>query len=136
MPTATGGLTQIPEQHRAILQTKGFAHVATIGPHGEPQSTPVWFDTDGERLLISLTKTRQKYKNLQADRRVAVSITDPENPYHSLELRGTASFTDDPDKAFINRLSNKYLGKDYPWNQPGDERVVVAIEPHHSTFMG
>jgi hypothetical protein len=24
------------------------AHVATIGPEGEPQNNPVWFDWDGE----------------------------------------------------------------------------------------
>ena len=136
MPSPAGGLTAIPAGYRNILESKSFAHVATIGPNGQPQSTPVWFDTDGENLMISLTKTRQKYRNLVRDAHVAVSIIDPENPYRYLEIRGTATFEDDPDKAFINRLSQKYMGKDYPFNQPGDERVVVTIHPVHATYMG
>jgi PPOX class probable F420-dependent enzyme len=134
MPTST---VVIPEQHLPILQAKGFAHIATIGPHGEPESSPVWYDWDGEHLLISLTKSRQKYRNLARDPRVAASIIDPENPYHYLEIRGTAAIEDDPEKALIDRLAQKYLGQDrYPWNQPGDERVIVTIHPTHATFMG
>ena len=59
----------VPEQCRDILAAPAFAHVATIGPHGEPQSNPVWFDWDGRYLRFSQTKTRQKYKNFRRDPR-------------------------------------------------------------------
>lgn len=36
----------IPKEYEDILHKKGFAHVATLGPNGEPQSTPVWYDVD------------------------------------------------------------------------------------------
>lgn len=128
----------IPDTHADILEAKGFAHVATIGPDGEPQSNPVWFEWDGDVLKFSQTKTRQKVRNLQRDPRIAVSILDPENPYRYLEIRGpVASVEDDPDNAFIDSLAKKYIDKDeYPWHQPGDERVIVSVKPEHATTMG
>lgn len=127
----------IPEQDQNILKSKGLAHMATIGPHGEPQSSPVWFEWDGKYIKSSQTTTRQKYRNVKRDPRVALSITDPENPYHSLEIRGkVARIEPDPSKTFIDALAKKYLGKDkYPWSIPGEERVTIYIEPEHTTHQ-
>src|SRR3954454_501683 len=96
---------------------------------------PVWFGWDGTLISFSQTKTRQKLKNLQRDNRIALSIVDPINPYRYLEIRGKViDFIDDPDKAFIDSMAKKYLGEDkYPWSQPGDERVIVVIEPERVT---
>lgn len=128
----------IPESHSDILDKKAFASVATIGPNGEPQNNPVWFEWDGSHIRFSLTTTRQKYRNTRADRRVALSILDPDDPYRYLEIRGVvADVEDDPDLAFINSMALKYLGLDrYPWHQPGDERIVIVVEPTKTTTMG
>ena len=116
---------------------KAFAHVATIGPEGGPQSTPVWVSTDGEHVLFSLTTNRQKYRNLQRDPRVAISMTDPGNPYEHLEVRGTVTFEPDEDNAFIDAMARKYTEHDsYPWHQPGDQRVVANVTVEHTTGMG
>ncbi|HSH58516.1 MAG TPA: PPOX class F420-dependent oxidoreductase [Acidimicrobiales bacterium] len=128
----------IPDSHRDILEKKGFAHVATIGPDGEPHSSPVWYDWDGEHFLFSQTKTRQKYRNVQRDPRVAVSMTDPDNPYRYLEIRGTVDGIDeDEGNVFINSMAKKYMDEDvYPWHQPEDERIVVKVRPERTTSMG
>jgi PPOX class probable F420-dependent enzyme len=121
-----------------LLESTALAHVATIGPKGEPQVNPVWFGWDGERLRFSQTTTRQKYRNLQSEPRVALSIVDPSNPFRYIELRGRVIEVEpDPDFAFINSMAKKYLGQDtYPWNRPGDERVVIVVEPEHTSQMG
>lgn len=130
----------IPDSHRDLLdwETRAFANVATIGPDGEPQNNPVWFDFDGDVVKISQTTGRQKYRNVRKDGRVALSILDPENPYRYLEIRGEVErIEDDDDNAFINSMASKYLGKDtYPWHQPEDHRVVLRIRPKHTTTMG
>lgn len=128
----------IPETHKNILESTALAHIATIGPKGEPQSNPVWFDWDGQYLRFSQTKTRQKYRNIQREPRIAVSIVDPENPYHYIELRGAVEkIEEDPDFAFINSMAKKYMGQDeYPWRQPGEERVVIYLKPEHTSKMG
>ena len=128
----------IPDTHRDILDKAGFAHIATIGPSGEPHSSPVWYDWDGEHFLFSQTKTRQKYKNLLRDPRVAVSVTDPDNPYRYLEIRGVLDgVEEDEGNAFINAMAKKYMNEDvYPWHQPTDERIVMKVKPGHTTTMG
>ncbi len=128
----------IPDEHRDLLDGRSFAHVATLGPDGEPQSNPVWVDWDGEHVRFSQTKTRQKYANLRRDPRLALSMVDLENPYRYLEVRGrVVDVEEDPDNAFIDKLASKYLGVEkYPFHQPGEERVVIVVSPEHTTSMG
>ena len=128
----------IPASHVDLLESTALAHVATIGPDGEPQVNPVWFGWDGTHVLFSQTTTRQKVRNLQRDPRIALSIVDPANPYRYLEIRGVVERVDpDPDIAFINSMAKKYLGQDrYPWHRPEDERVVVVVRPEHTSQMG
>ena len=143
---STGGTRQvtatvqsvIPASHVDLLESTALAHVATIGPDGEPQVNPVWFGWDGTHVLFSQTTTRQKVRNLERDPRIALSIVDPDNPYRYLEIRGVVERVDpDPDIAFINSMAKKYLGQDrYPWHRPEDERVVVVVRPEHTTQMG
>lgn len=45
----------IPESYTDLLDSTALAHVATIGPKGEPQVTPVWFGWDGTHLRFSQT---------------------------------------------------------------------------------
>ncbi|MBW3578173.1 MAG: PPOX class F420-dependent oxidoreductase [Actinobacteria bacterium] len=128
----------IPSSHRDLLDKAGFAHVASLGPDGNPQSHPVWYDFQDGQLCFSTTKSRQKFRNVSRHPRVAVSILDPDNPYRYLEIRGeVAAIEDDPHKKFIDFLAGKYLGEDeYPNKQPDAERVIIRIEPEHAATMG
>ena len=129
---------EIPATHRDLLESEALAHIATIGPNGEPETTPVWFGWDGTHVQFSLTKTRQKYRNLTRDPHIALSIVDPADPYRYLEIRGiVARIDEDPNLDFINSMAQKYLKQEkYPWHRPGDERVVVVVEPQRTTQMG
>lgn len=135
MPTS---IPAVPPSHQDLFEANGFAHLASLGPDGEPQVHPVWYEVDGDNITVSTTKSRQKYRNLQRDQRVALSILDPENPYRYVEVRGrVARMEDDPDQRFIDQLAKKYLGQDtYPWKQPGDERVKIYIEAEKGNTMG
>jgi PPOX class probable F420-dependent enzyme len=128
----------IPNGYHDLLESKALAHVATIGPRGEPQSTPVWFGWDGTYIRVSQTKLQQKCRNLKRDPRVALSIVDIHNPYRYLEVRGVVvAFEEDTDRAFVNSLASKYLGLDqYPWHREGDEHVAIVIQPMHTSQMG
>lgn len=127
---STPQIAAVPESFNDILHSTALALVSTLGPKGEPQTSPVWFDWDGQRLSFSHTKARQKYRNLLRDPRISVVIVDPTNPFNYLELRGTVSIADDPDNAFIDRMSKKYTGNEhYQFHQPGDERVVITVTP-------
>jgi PPOX class probable F420-dependent enzyme len=129
----------IPAEYADLLASTALAHVATIGPNGAPQSSPVWFDWDGTFLRFAqVTGYRQKVRNLQREPRVALSIVDPANAYRYLEVRGAVERIEpDPAWAFINAMARKYLGQDrYPFGTPGDEWVVVVIRPERTTQLG
>jgi PPOX class probable F420-dependent enzyme len=129
----------IPESHADLLERAAYWHVATIGPDGEPQSSPVWCGTDDEgHVIFSMLARRQKSKNLKRNPAIAMSAIDPDNAYRHLEIRGTVvSIEPDPDHSLIHTMAKKYLGVDaYPWGQPGDERVIVRVRAEHATSMG
>ena len=67
---------------------------------------------------------------MRRDPRVAVSISPPDDPYLNFSIKGTVVEMRTSDgKEVIDRLSHKYLGKDYPNMAPGDVRVTVIVEP-------
>jgi PPOX class probable F420-dependent enzyme len=127
----------IPETHLDLFKKKAFANLVTLMPGGQPQVTPVWVDYDGHYVVINTAEGRQKDKNLQRDRRVALSILDPENPYRYLEVRGhVAERTLKGADQHIDAMAKKYLDKDkYPFRQPNEVRVLYRIEPDHITSM-
>ena len=57
-----------------ILLSKAFAHLATIGPDGAPQSSPMWFLWDGEYIKFTTTTNWKKYQNIQRDPRVILYV--------------------------------------------------------------
>ena len=128
----------IPEKFRDLLTKKAFANLATIMQDGSPQVTPVWFDFDGAHLRINSAKGRVKDKNMRRNRRVALAIQDPENPYRYLGVRGTVEeITETGADAHIDSLAKKYLGQDrYPYRQPGEVRVIYRIRPDRVSTMG
>jgi PPOX class probable F420-dependent enzyme len=134
MTTGTGPL---PETNRDLLGQPLIAHLATRRDDGTLQSNPVWFEWDGTHIKISQTTSRRKMRNLLADPHVALSITDPANPYRYLEVRGVVDeVKPDPDRTFIDHLSERYMGKrPYPYHQPEDHRVIVYIRPTASSAM-
>jgi PPOX class probable F420-dependent enzyme len=129
---------EIPEQYRDLFDKKAFASLATIMPNGQPQVTPVWCDFDGSHVIVNSAKGRQKDRNMRTDSRVSLAISDPDNPYRYLEVRGTVvEITEDGADDHIDSMAKKYMGVDkYPYRQPGEVRVVYKIEPQRFSFMG
>lgn len=116
---------------RAIFEKKVLAHVATIAADGSPQVTPVWVELEGENIIINTALGRAKARNLATDPRVAISLTDPDDPYVFIGVRGTVvEFTTEGADEVIDRLARKYLDVDtYPYRREGEVRVTVRIRP-------
>jgi PPOX class probable F420-dependent enzyme len=130
--------TQLPDTYKDLFEKQAFANLATLMPDGSPQVTPVWCDFDGKNVIVNSAKGRQKDKNLRRDARVALAISDPQNPYRYLEVRGkVVDITENGADAHIDKMAKKYLGKDtYPFRQPGEVRVIYKIAPEHFSKMG
>jgi len=128
----------IPDNFKDLFGKKAFAHLGTVMPDGSPQVTPVWCDFDGKHIRINSAKGRVKDKNMRRNKRVAMAIMDPDNPYRYLEVRGVVDeITEQGADAHIDSLAKKYLGLDkYPNRRPGEVRVVYKIRPERVSSMG
>jgi hypothetical protein len=83
------------------------------------------------KVWVNSAKGRIKVGNMKVGSPVAISITDPDNPYRYVSIRGKVSrVTEEGGSAHIDKMAKKYLGKDkYPWAKPGEVRVLFEIEP-------
>jgi PPOX class probable F420-dependent enzyme len=118
----------IPQQYRYLTDAPLFAHLATMRPDGTLQSNPMWFQVVGEQVHFTHTRTRQKFRNLQANPAMALSITDPQRPYRYVELRGRlVEVEDDTSGAFAVGLQHRYGN---PSDEPPEDvadRVILKM---------
>ncbi|MCH7577330.1 MAG: PPOX class F420-dependent oxidoreductase [Chloroflexi bacterium] len=123
----------LSEGVKKLFREPNYGHLATLMPDGSPQVSPVWVDVDGDRILVNSAEGRSKPRNVRRDARVAISIYNQENPYSSAFIRGrVVEITHEGADEHIDKLAKKYLGLDkYPYHQPGDQRVILVIEPEH-----
>ncbi|MFD8643657.1 PPOX class F420-dependent oxidoreductase [Streptomyces zaomyceticus] len=118
---------------RGLLDSPHMAVLATLNPDGGPQSSVVWVSRDGGDVLISTTRGRRKALNMLRDPRVGLTVFDPADPDLYVEIRGTATVTEDTGRAVAVRIAEEYLGpgggKEYEEAPPEEVRVVVRITP-------
>ncbi|HET6732693.1 PPOX class F420-dependent oxidoreductase [Mycobacterium sp.] len=123
-------MVAIPSDYEHLLKRPLYGHLATTRPDGRPQVNPMWFDWDGELLRFTHTSKRQKYRNITANPNVAMSISDPENPYRYLEVRGVVEeIVPDPTGSFYLHLNDRYGG---PLTEPPADkadRVILVVRP-------
>jgi PPOX class probable F420-dependent enzyme len=111
-------------------QARALLYLATTMADGSPQVTPVWFNTDGEHILINTAKGRVKDRNMRARPLVAACIQDPADPYRYLQLRGrVVEFREQGALEHIEALARKYTGRSWRGAGPGEVRVIYRIRP-------
>jgi PPOX class probable F420-dependent enzyme len=128
---------EIPESHRDLLQRPIYAVLTTMLPSGQPQSSLVWWDYDGEHVLISTTLERRKSRNMLANPKVTVLVIDPANSARYVEVRGeVVEMSQNGAVELADRLTQRYTGKQrfygdvYPVERQAQEtRVVCRIRP-------
>lgn len=128
----------LPDKVKQMLAKKAFGHLATLMPDGSPQVSAVWVDVDGDTILINSAEGRLKDQNVRGDKRVALSVVDPDNPYQSASIRGRITeITNQGADAHIDRMAKKYMGKDsYPFRTPTEKRVIYKIQADKISTMG
>lgn len=89
----------------------------------------VWVQRDGDTVLFSTSTARLKARNIAWDPRVSISIFATENPYRTVEIRGTADLTEDSGRTVQRAISHKYMGQDPPAEPAEVVRVVVRVTP-------
>ncbi len=118
----------IPSDFLDLLQRPIYAHLGTIRPDDTVQVNPMWFEHDGENIRFTHTTKRGKFRNLQFNPSMSLSIMDPDNPFRYLELRGRlVEVIPDPEGWFYVHLGKRYGN---PAQQaPADslDRVILVM---------
>ncbi|MBJ7597787.1 pyridoxamine 5'-phosphate oxidase family protein [Candidatus Nephthysia bennettiae] len=118
----------IPDELRDLFEEPTLAHVSYLNGKGQIMSWPMWVDYDGEHLLISSPVGSQKGRSFRERPQVAISIVSAKNPFHWLSVSGrVVGIRPDEDLAFIDRMSQKYVGTGYQRRSPR-EIFTVAID--------
>jgi PPOX class probable F420-dependent enzyme len=121
---------------RELLEQPNYAVVSTLSKDGSIHATIVWISAENGTVAINSAVGRLWPANLQRDPHVTVLVFEAGNPYHFVEIRGTASASTDDADDHINALAKKYIGEDeYPYRQPGEERIKFTIEPQHVRYV-
>jgi PPOX class probable F420-dependent enzyme len=130
--------TKIEGRAEELLKDKNFAHVGTLRADGSVQVAPTWVDVRDGLPLVNSAEGRAWVRNLERDPRVTLEVQNFENPYEYVEIRGRAAeITREGADAHIDSLAKKYLGQDeYPYRQPGEQRVLIRVEPEHVHVQG
>jgi PPOX class probable F420-dependent enzyme len=130
--------TRIEGRAEELLRGRNFAHIGTLRADGSVQVSPTWVDVQDGRVALNTAEGRAWPRNLERDPRITLEVQNFENPYEYLEIRGrVAERTHEGADEHIDLLAKKYLDVDkYPMRQPGDQRVIIRVEPDYVKVFG
>jgi len=131
----------IPASHLDLLARPICGVLTTLLPDGQPQSSVVWVDHDGECARVNTTLQRRKGRNMLANPKVSLLVVDPENTGRFVQVRGDAELVADGAVEHLDALTRKYTchpryyGYVYPADQQAREtRVICRIHARRITL--
>jgi PPOX class probable F420-dependent enzyme len=129
-PPAVCSPQRIPAEVREWLSNRSCAVLGTIEANGVIQLSVMWAACSDDTLLMSTVAGRRKHHNLQRDPRATAIVSPLGDQDHYVEMRGIVAIGAEGGRQLIDDLHEHYRGtRPYPWDAPGDERLVLALRP-------
>lgn len=141
-------LTELPDVYRQLLDEPITAIVAVIAPNGRPSLNPIWFDYEGDTLLLNFAEHRKKTGWIRESPEFTICLMNPENPYHWVQIWGTVTsetHEDDPEQGHraadhVDRIWTKYTGNEPPYGlrdpSINERRVLFEARVDKVTTFG
>ncbi len=100
----------LDEKIRDFLNEKRFASLATINSDGAPQQTVMWYELQGDRIMMNTAEGRVKASNLRRDPRISICVEDG---YRYVSIAGRVELDEDRERALndIHSLAVRYHGQ-------------------------
>ena len=133
---SNGEVSIIPSDYADLLDKPNYGHLGTVRPDDTVQVNPMWFLRDGDTIRFTHTTKRAKYRNLQANPAMSLSVIDPENPFRYLEVRGRLIAVE-PDTAgdFYVVLGKRYGNAAQTPPPDSADRVVLVMSIESTTHQ-
>ena len=122
----------IPASHLDLLTRPIPAVLTTLMPDGQPQSSLMWCDCDGQCARINTTAERRKGRNMRRDPRVTLLIVDPDDTSRYIEIRGEVQLIAEGAIDHLDGLTRQYTahpqfyGYVYPHEQRERETRLIG----------
>jgi PPOX class probable F420-dependent enzyme len=135
-----GSLADLDPIYKRLLDEPVTAIVAVLGSDGQPNLTPVWFDYEGDTVLLNLATHRKKVDWLRQAPHATFLLMNPENAYHWLSIKTVVKrevSEDDPAEGQrvtdqLDRIWVKYTGNEPPYGlrdpSINERRVLFELE--------
>ena len=101
-----------PQQIDAFLRKPYVSIIATLRQDGSPHLTPVWHQYDGETLKVLSPPNTVKVRNLRLDPRVALCVSTNNPPAGYVQVKGTATLSDDWEPRLLWAMAINYKGRE------------------------
>jgi PPOX class probable F420-dependent enzyme len=113
-------LADLDPIYRELLDRPVTVILAVIGPDGRPGLTPMWFDYEGDTILVNTASHRPKCNWIRQNPQLSLILVNPDNPYHWVSMKCTVVNEvpeDGPDGERVTRQLDKIWTK-YTGNPP------------------
>jgi len=135
---SVASISELDETYKQLMDKPIAAILAVIGGDGRPNLTPMWFDYEGDKVLVNVAEHRKKTGWIRKTPQMTLLLMNPENMYHWLSMKVTVEreiHEDDPNEGarvteHVNRIWRKYIGQGdiYQLRDPSFEERRVLFE--------
>ena len=123
---------ELSDAARELLDGPHTAILATSNADGRPQSSVIFVKRAADTVLFSTIRGRLKTRNMERDPRVSLLVLAHSGRY--VEIRGHVDIADDPEKALLHEMYQRYMNGATPPPEPEAERVIVRVHPEKLYF--
>lgn len=122
----------IPPSHLDLLTRPIHGVLTTMMTDGQPQSSLVWCDYDGECACVNTTLERQKGRNLSVNPKATLLIIEPEDTSRYIEIRGEMELVRTGAMEHLNAITHQYTkhpcyyGYIHPVEQQAKETRIIC----------
>jgi PPOX class probable F420-dependent enzyme len=130
-------ISDLEDTYKQLMDRPIACVMAVMGSDGRPNLTPMWFDYEGDQVLINVASHRKKTEWIRSNPQVSMLLMNPDNMYHWMSIKVTVEreiSEDDPDEGgrvteHLDKIWRKYIpdgGDRYGLRDPSfDERRVL-----------
>jgi PPOX class probable F420-dependent enzyme len=121
---------RIPDSYIDLLEKPVCGAFTTVMPNGQPQTTVVWCDYDGEHVMVNTMRGFRKEKNMRLNPKVTLLLFETLNPMRYLEIRGAVvEMTEVGAAAHLDELARSYTGKSPYFGEVVNEELRATETP-------
>ena len=139
-------ISDLDPMYKRLMDEPIACVMAVMGGIGRPNLTPMWFDYEGDKVLVNVAEHRKKTKWIKDNPQNSIMIVNPKEMYHWLSLKvtvETATHEDDEggEKVInqLNKIAKKYLGvEEYPLRDPSfpEKRILFECKVDNVATFG